>query len=296
MSSTNGLMGAAAFRKPGVPYYLQDGAGAVLRQPTLVSEIDLESADGSSSAQLSVVGLEGSPAALSVYSGSIGLRPGTSSLGAAPAGVNIRSLANGVAVEVGTDGAGIVNTLGVAGADGVSQVYDELYNPAVSLKALTLSSTNPLCAPVVGNVGELFRCAQAGVAASAVAAIGTNFQVPVSGWYSLQIEAKLENAAAPAAPDINVPITAVGTIDIGETLTFAVLDGVVVEPYGAQELASSEFAVASILVQGGNVIRQYVSQHLFEAGTTYTFTLRSSSALWNIGTNGQLKAELIAMC
>jgi hypothetical protein len=97
-----------------------------------VSEIDLESADGTAVAQLSVVGLEGSPPALSVYSGSIGLRPGTSSLGAAPAGVNIRSLANGVAVEVGTDGAGIVNTLGVAGADGVSQVYDQLYNPVIN--------------------------------------------------------------------------------------------------------------------------------------------------------------------
>ena len=44
---------------------------------------------------------------------------------------------------------------------------------------------------------------------------------------------KLSNANAPAAPDINVPITAVGTIDIGETLTFVIAQGVVVQPYGA---------------------------------------------------------------
>ena len=296
MANVNGLIAPPAYKNPEVPYYLVDDAGTVINQPTLVSAIDIESTDRTASAQLSVVGLEGSPPALTVYSGSIGLRPGTSSLGAAPAGVNIRSLANGVAVEVGTDGVGIVNTLGVAGADGVAQVYDELYNPAVSLKALTLSSTNPLCAPVVGNVGELFRCSQAGVLASATAGVGTNFQVPVSGWYSLQIEINLGNAPAPAAPDINVPITPVGTIDIGETLTFVVAQGVVVQPYGAHECVSSEFLASAITQQGGNVIRQYVSQHLFAAGTTYTFTLRSSSALWNIGTNGQIKAELIAMC
>lgn len=293
MSSTNGLMGAAAFRKPGVPYYLQDSAEVTLTQPILVAPVTLESFDRQGAATLSVGGEAGGVPG--PYTGCINLSPGASSGGPAADGLTIRAIADGVSVEVGTN-AQDANILSIAGPSGLSQVNDPIYNPAVSLKALTLSATNPLCAPDPANVGELFRCAQAGVAAAAVSAIGTNFQVPVSGWYSLQIEAKLENAAAPAAPNINVPIVAAGGIDIGETLTFAVVKGVVVEPYGVQEMVAQEFAASAILVQGGNVIRQYVSQHLFDAAETYSFTLRSSSALWNIGTNGQIKAELIAMC
>jgi hypothetical protein len=229
------------------------------------------------------------------YLGAITFSTGEAGVIDAADAMTMRPTATGVAVEIGTNSQPI-NTLSIAGAEGLSEVYDAVYNPAVSLKALTLTDTNPLCAPTVGNTGELFRCEQAGVLASATAAIGTNFEVPVTGWYSLQIEMKLQNAPAPAATDINVPITAVGGIDIGQTLSFAIVKGVVVEPYGLQEMIAQEFAAADILVQGGNVIRQYVSQHLFEAGETYTFTLRSSSALWNIGSGGQLKAELIAMC
>jgi hypothetical protein len=297
MANVNGLIAPPAYKNPEVPYYLADDAGTVINQPTLVSAIDLESTDRTAVAQLSVVGLEGTPPALSVYSGSIGLRPGTSSLGAAPAGVNIRSLANGVAVEVGTDGVGIVNTLGVAGADGVAQVYDEIYNQPVSLQPIALSSTNPLCAPTPGNTGEIFRCNQDGVLASATTAIGTAFQVPRSGWYALQIEVKLGNAPAPAAPTINVPITvAPGGVNLGENLSFAIIKGVVVEPYGLQEVSSNELAVAPILVANTITVRSYASLHLFDSTETYTFTLSSSSAVWNIGAAGQLKAELIAMC
>jgi hypothetical protein len=234
----------------------------------------------------------------SVYGGGLSLNPGSNSFAPNGAvGVNIRATANGCAVEVGTDGAtGTVNTIGVAGPDGVSEVYNPLYNQPMALRALTLSDTNPLCAPQVGNVGEIFRCAQAGVAAAAVAAVGTAFEVPRTGFYALQIEYKLQNAPAPAAFDINVPIAPVDGVDIGQTLTFTIADGAVVEPYGSSSVASQEFAVQSIVSQGGGVIRRYVSEHLLEAGTEYTFTLRSSSALWNIGSAGQIKAELIAQC
>lgn len=295
MSSDNGLIGSSAYRKPGVPYYLQDGAS--IAQPTLVEPVAIRSQDLTTSAVLYVDGAAGA-----AYQGALNIMPGMN--GTAPsagAGITVRTIAGTAAgtaattVEIGANAQG-ANHLYIAGLSGVGEVYDEVYNQPVSLQPITLSATNPLCAPIVGNVGEIFRCSQAGVVASATAAIGTAFQVPKSGWYSLQIEMKLGNAPAPTAPDINVPITAVGTIDIGETLSFAIVQGVVVEPYGLQECVSQEFAVSDILVQGGNVIRQYVSQHLFAAGTTYTFTLRSSSALWNIGAAGQLKAELIAMC
>jgi hypothetical protein len=284
-------MGAAAFRKPGVPYYVQEGAEII--SPEIRAPIQLKSADEGGEAVLQVGGLAAGVAG--PYTGAIFLEPGPSDDGPAAAGLAIRSGAGETIVEVGAD-AEDAALLYIAGPQGVSRVFDEKYNPAVSLKDLTLSATNPLCAPDVGNVGELFRCEQAGVAASAVAAIGTNFEVPVSGWYSLQIEMKLGNSPAPAAPDINVPIVAVAGIDIGQTLSFAIAQGVVVEPYGLQEMVAQEFAAADIVVQNGNVVRQYVSQHLLEADTTYTFTLKSSSALWNIGSQGQLKAELIAMC
>ena len=234
----------------------------------------------------------------SAYGGSLSLNPGSNSVAPNGAvGVNIRATANGCAVEVGTDGAtGTVNTLGVAGPDGVSEVYNPLYNQPMALRAITLSDTNALCVPQVGNVGEIFRCAQAGVAAAAAAAVGTTFEVPRTGFYTLQIEYKLQNAPAPAAFDINVPIAPVDGVDIGQTLTFTIADGVVVEPYGSSSVGSQEFAVQSIVTQGSGITRRYVSEHLLEAGTEYTFTLRSSSALWNIGSAGQIKAELIAQC
>lgn len=273
-------------------YYLKKGEP--IDPAILVSPVGIQSADGVSTPSLIARGLVGGVP--TPYTGGITIEPASSSLGPAPAGLNIHAGVAGVAVEVGTNGAGIVNTLEIAGASGLSQVNDPVYNPAVALKAITMVSTNPLSAPTVGNTGEIFRCAQAGVVASATSAVGNTFTVPADGWYSLQMEVKLENDVAPAVPSINVPITPAGSIDIGETLTFTITQGVVVEPYGAMECVSQEFAVSSILQQGGNVIRQYVSQHLFQAGVNYVFALRSSSALWNIGANGQIKAELIAMC
>jgi hypothetical protein len=241
-----------------------------------------------------VIYVEGSAA--SAVGGSLALVPGSRTGAAAPdAGLTIVAQPAGVSVYVGTDGQA-TNLLSVAGANGLSQVYDEKYNQPMGLRAITLTNTNILAVPQVGNVGEIFRCVQAGVAASAVAAIGTNFTVPLSGFYTLQIEYKLQNAAAPAAYDINVPIVAVGDIDIGQTLTFTISQGAVVEPYGSSSVGSQEFAVQSIVSQGGGIIRCYVSEHSLVAGTVYTFGLRSSSALWNIGSAGQIKAELIAMC
>jgi membrane-associated protease RseP (regulator of RpoE activity) len=285
----NGLICPEAYSNPQTSYYAD--ADTAIIAPTLVSPITLEAADRTSAAFLTVGG-----AAEGVYQGAVSIQSGANGVQAdTQVAITARSAAAGAIVEIG-DNAQASNLLYIAGAQGVAQVYDEKYNQPVSLQPITLSATSPLAQPIVGNVGEIFRCSQAGVAASAVNAIGTNFQVPRTGWYCLQIEMKLQNAVAPAAPDINVPIVAAGGIDIGQTLSWAVIQGSVVEPYGLLETVAQEFAAADILVQGGNVVRQYVSQHLLAAGTTYTFTLKSSSALWNIGSGGVLKAELIAMC
>lgn len=264
----------------------------------LTNPVPIKSTDATTTATLFVSG-----AAAGAYQGAINVQPGANAAiaGGVGDGITVRTIAGTAAgtvattVEIGANAQG-ANHLYIAGLSGVGEVYDEVYNQPVALQPITLSSTNPLAAPDPANTGEIFRCVQAGVAASAAAAIGTAFQVPKSGWYCLQLEVALGNAPAPAAPDINVPIVAVAGIDIGETLSFTFAKGVVVEPYGTMEFVAQEFAAADIVVAGGNVIKQFVSQHLFTVGETYTFTLKSSSALWNIGTNGQIKAELIAMC
>jgi hypothetical protein len=287
---SEGLICAPAFQNATTALYLKKGDEIV--SPVLVEPVVIKAQDQTTAATLFVDG-----AGAGAYQGAINIVPGTNGTAvAAGAGITVRTAAGpSTIVEVGTN-AQANNLLYIAGASGVSQVNDPVYNPAVALKAITMVASNPLCAPAAGNTGEIFRCAQAGVAAAATAAVGNTFTVPKSGWYSMQMEVKLENAAAPAAPSINVPITPVGTIDIGETLTFAFVQGVVLEPYGAMECVSSEFLASAITQQGGNVIRQYVSQHLFQAGSTYSFSLRSTSAAWNIGENGQIKVELIAMC
>jgi hypothetical protein len=297
MANRNGLLAPTATHGALSPsYYLTK---ADLIAPTLVSAVDIESADRTASAQISVVGLEGTPAALTVYSGSIGLRPGTSSLGAAPAGVNIRSIENGVAVEVGTDGVGIVNTLGVAGADGVAQVYDEIYNQPVQLQPITVTSKSATNIADPANPSEIFRCVQAGVAASVPAAIGCVVQVPRTGFYMVAIEIALANAPAPAAISITTPIDNVSGFNIGETLQFSFTgpgSATTVTPYGNLDVGANELAQSQNLVANDGVTRQYTFMQLFNAGTTYRFLFKASSPNWNIGAAGQIKAELIAMC
>jgi hypothetical protein len=68
------------------------------------------------------------------YGGSITLNPSSNDEADAAVGVNIKSTPTGCAVEVGTNGApeeGIVNHLYIAGASGLSEVYNPLYNPAL---------------------------------------------------------------------------------------------------------------------------------------------------------------------
>ena len=129
MSSTNGLMGAAAFRKVGVPYYLDNTPEVTLTEPILVAPITIKSSDLEAQGTLSCRGFTGGLPA--PYTGAIKLIPGSSSVGAAAEGLTIRSVGGGTQVEVGTD-AETPNVLAIAGASGLSQVYDEKYNPVIN--------------------------------------------------------------------------------------------------------------------------------------------------------------------
>jgi hypothetical protein len=305
MSNLNGLLPPSVTHSSPQNAYFARKLAPELTRPTLIAPITLQSVESEGVLAVpATITVPGPTHATPAYVGAVKITPGGNVAAEnGSAGIVIRaaagetpSIAASTILEVGTDGEA-PNQVLIAGPEGLSEVYNELYNQPVALQPITLSATNPLCAPDPNNVGEIFRCEQAGVAASAVSAIGTNFVVPKTGWYALQTEVKLGNAPVPAAPTINVPITvAPGGVNFGETLSFSFADGVVTEPYGLMEVTSNEFVVSDILVANTITVRTYTSLHLFEAGNTYGFTLRASSGVWNIGDGGQIKCELIAMC
>ena len=292
----NGLICPEAYSNPVTSYYAD--ADTAIVAPTLVSVVKVDSVDRQGEATLRVSGLQaGVPYE---YTGALNLSPGASSLGPASDGLTLRSVAGGVNVEVGTNSQ-TVTTLSIAGASGLSQVYDETYNQPVALQAITMVSQTPLCVRDPANTSEIFRCAQAAVAAADAGAGQTNrFTVPKSGFYALQMELSLFNAPAPAAVDINVPAIVAGGIDVYGSLGFTVSNGVVVIPYGSHESVGGELFSSDCLVQGSGVNKIHTAMYLLAAGTTYSFTMAAArpagSTAWNIGTNGTIKAELIAMC
>jgi hypothetical protein len=162
---------------------------------------------------------------------------------------------------------------------------------------------NPLCVRDPANTSEIFRCAQAAVAAAdAGVGQGNTFTVPKSGFYALQMEVSLFNGVAPAAPSINVPaVVAPGGIDVYGSLGFSLTDGgVTVLPYGSHEMVGGELFSSDCLVVGAGVNKIHNAMYLLQAGQTYGFVMGASrpagSSAWNIGANGAIKAELIAMC
>lgn len=140
MSNKNGLLcPLPTHGNPQISYYLQKGE-PIPTDTTIVAPIILASEDGVANAFIGKQGLEaGVPGP---YTGSISLDPGSSSAGLAPGGVNIRSIANGVAVEVGVN-ASTANHLYIAGPSGISEVYDYEYNPPI------------LPTPVAGITGSI---------------------------------------------------------------------------------------------------------------------------------------------
>lgn len=297
-ANKSGLTIPAAYAAPGKPFYLGQPFTS-LTEPTLVAPITLQAANADGTllepAHIYVAGENNVDAA---YVGAVIIQPGGNDASAVPGnGITVRTGAGpSTIVEIGTD-AEDNNLLYIAGADGVGQVYDEKYNPAVALRDVVLSNVSPTNVVVTANPGEIFRCTQAGVLASATAAIGANVVVPRSGFYQVAIEVKMANAAAPAPVDVQLAVgVAPGGFNIGSTLTFAMTTGVVVNPYAVMDVNTLEFACDQVAIVNDGPVRQYSFMQLLEAGTTYTFTLKSSNALINIGSAGQIKAELIAMC
>jgi hypothetical protein len=289
MSSTNGLISEQASSRPGLPYYLSKDAP--LLTPTIIAPIQLKSTDDGGEAVLQVGGLAAGVAG--PYTGAIFLEPGPSNAGTAKAGLAIRSGAAGTSVEVGANAEG-PNLLYIAGASGVGQVYDEIYNQPVSLQAIAKQQIAPLIAPA--NPEEVLRGGQAAIAA-AIATPGSQtnfFQVPRTGAYMVQTEIAVGNAGVPNT--VVIPSTLVAGVPIWKSisLAFAVQGGPSV-PYASFEVIGGDFYGDQAFASNSFITKTFTSVALLTAGVQYYVALNCEAG-WNIGDGGQIKTELIAMC
>lgn len=305
MSSDNGLIGASAYRKPGVPYYLENVTDTVLEEPVLIAPITLRSADKAANAELTVGGLAAGVAG--PYTGSIQLNPGASSAGNAEVGVNIKSAANGVSVEIGTNAA-TDNQLFIAGPAGLSEVYDGTYNQPVKFLPLTINAvSSPLFNRDPANTYEIFRCTQAGIASLNAGGVGNiTFTVPKAGFYNLLFEFKMANAATPTivipaqtSGGVLVQPAIFGSIEVN--LSFpAGSGGVTVVPYGTIELSGGSVYNTNCFEANQGFTSTFTNTYYLIPTQPYTLSIItyngvSPNGTWNIGENGQLKAELICL-
>jgi len=135
----------------------------------LIAPVSIQPADESTTASIYVRG-----ASDTVYRGAITVAPGANSSipASQAAGITIRTAAGPSTVaEVGNNAEG-PNLLYIAGASGVSQVYDEKYNPVINNTAVA-SSTGSL--PTAGG-------------------FGFNYTPDKTGAYMLQVNINVRNA------------------------------------------------------------------------------------------------------
>ena len=305
-TNTNGHVLPAAYASPGTPYYASANGGLIenadIINPTLFAPVALNTtADGGLTvpAQLVVNGVDHPDAD---YIGAIGLRPGGIP-GEAPngsAGITIRAWEGvlpataGTIVEVGTNTQG-TNLLLIAGASGTGQVYDEVYNQPVSLQPITQVQTAPLLTPA--NPEEVLRGGQAAIAA-AIATPGSQFNiftVPRTGAYTIQTQIGLGNNVP--TNSVVIPSTLVGGVPIWSSLSlgFQIQGTATAVPYASFEVIGGDFYGDQAFAGNSQLTKTYTSVAFLTAATNYAVVLNCAAG-WNIGTAGQIKVELIAMC
>jgi len=223
-----------------------------------------------------VIYVEGSAA--SAVGGSLALIPGSRTGAAAPsAGLTIVSQPTGVQVYVGTN-AQATNNLSVAGASGLSQVYDGVYNQPVDLVPIAIAI--PTYPPQVGNTGEIFRS----TSFTGPLEQNQNITVPKTGWYMLQTELRVGGAGV-SLP--GVPAGVPGAIQFNFT------QGATAVPY-----ASNSVSALSLYNDSDLDLDTYMMHNLLylTAATNYFYgVLGVPNAGFNLGASGQIKAELISM-
>lgn len=230
--------------------------------------------------------------------GSITLVPGSRTGAPAPdGGLTINAQPTGVQVYVGAN-AQATNLLQIAGASGLSQVYDQTYNQPVALRAITMVNQNVSITRDPANTSEILRCVQAGVATIDAGGVGVfnTFTVPRTGFYSMQASYSVQNENSPAATTINIPISGV---EYG-SLAINLVQGGTVVPYSSYEVVGTQFISQDITLQGGGVNVNSINMVRLTAATNYAVYLNvrrpAGSTAWNIGASGTIKVELVAMC
>lgn len=268
MANKNGLCAPEAYAAPNRPYY----ASSQLRSPTLVSPITLQaSAVEGPLAVPAEIYVDGTNTISPSYVGAVNIVPGGNAASATPgAGITVRTAAGpSTIVEIGANAQG-PNLLYVAGASGVSQVYDEKYNPAI--KGTPVASVSGAL-PGTWGVG-LF-----------------SYTPDVSGAYMLQVNLNFTSAQALAKP-------AAGFIEW--TLTTA---GGEVQ-YVSNTLASTVIEAASLItnvngVAGGiadPVDYSFSDMCVLTAGVPVAFNLFAGVAGAGAWAASLVQARLIKMC
>jgi hypothetical protein len=295
-ANTSGLTVPAAYAAPGKPFYVAQPFSQ-LTAPTLVAPITLQSANADGTllepAHIYVPG-ENNPDA--AYVGAVVISPGGNDESAVPGnGITIRTGAGpSTIVEIGTDGEDN-NLLYIAGADGVGQVYDEVYNQPVALQTITIVASDPDTTPTGG--AEIFRCTQTAVAQAGAGTVQFNrIQVPKTGAYMMQSEIRMGNTAGPNT--VVLPSTLVGGVPIWNSLALGMQEfsTVIAVPYSSVEVIGGDFQAIDTFASSSLTIKTYSQVLFLDSTKVYAITLAANSNLWNIGNAGQIKVELIAMC
>jgi hypothetical protein len=154
----------------------------------LTNPVPIKSTDGSTNATLYVIGAEDA-----VYQGAINIEPGANATvpGGVGEGITIRTIAGtaagtvATAVDIGANAQG-ANHLYISGLSGSSEVYDEVYNPAIKSAAIV-------------NVETSLNSA-----APATAQRQFTFTAPKTGAYMLQVDINYFNINT--TPTISVPV------------------------------------------------------------------------------------------
>ena len=293
MANKNGLALPQAYAAPSKPFYVEAGENAVIVSPTLQSAIKLAADPVNGALDINgAIYVDGADAG--AYAGAINIVPGSTAGGVA-AGITIREAAGpSTIVEIGAN-AQSNNLLYIAGASGVGQVYDEVYNQPVALVPITQVQTAPLLTPA--NPEEVLRGGQAAIAA-AIATPGSQFNiftVPRTGAYMVQTQIGVGNNVP--TNSVVIPSTLVGGVPIWSSLSlgFQIQGTATAVPYASFEVIGGDFYGDEAFAGNSQLTKTYTSVAFLTAATNYAVTLNCAAG-WNIGTAGQIKVELIAMC
>ena len=264
--------------------------GEPIVAPDLISPIAMSSQ--ATTAYINIQGDEGD-----AYNGGISFTTGANVNLDAPArdAMTLYSGIDGTQAYIGSNvPAGVENILSINGEDGLGRVYDEIYNQPTTLETITILASNPNLTPTGG--AEILRATQTAVAVSSTVSQFNRFQVPKTGAYMFQTEIRMGNTGA--TNSVVLPSTLLSGVPIwnGIALQLQEFGTVNPTPYGSVEIIGGDYQAIDTFASTSITSKVFGSVVFLDSTKVYAIVLSSNSALWNIGTAGQIKSELIAMC